>query len=434
MKNKISKFKKIKTIYRMYDLVPSDWEVRQFSKFAVEIKERFSEDIEADVLSVTKHNGFVKSEDYFKKQIFSKNLEKYKLVKKDDFAYATIHLEEGSLGLLREFEHGYISPMYTVFRTDSTINKEYLYLLFKSKKYLDKFKALGEGTVRRRKSVKFKNLSNLMISLPALPEQDFILEILSNIEKLQDISNDIFLKTTKIKQRLLSDIFPNQILNNSYEKVNLGGRIDVSILPSWTTTTLGELSNNNTKNGYAISKDDYGDGVPIVGMTDLFANGILEPEHIKEVTLPDDVINRFSLNSQDLLFGRRSLSFEGAGKCVFVPEIKSKIIFESSVIKMTIDKDTIYPKFVYHFFNSSLGNRVMTRIKSRVAVSGITSTDLKKLCIPVPKCKENAKDIVKEIDKIESDLLVKRNILAQLKNLKEGLMQKLLTGQVRVTV
>lgn len=54
------------------------------------------------VYSVTKHAGFVPSLEFFKKQVFSRDVTGYKVVAPGDFAYATIHLDEGSIGIAPE--------------------------------------------------------------------------------------------------------------------------------------------------------------------------------------------------------------------------------------------------------------------------------------------------------------------------------------------
>ena len=54
------------------------------------------------VYSVTKHSGFVPSLEYFKKQVFSRDTKGYREVQRGEVAYATIHLDEGSIGVSPE--------------------------------------------------------------------------------------------------------------------------------------------------------------------------------------------------------------------------------------------------------------------------------------------------------------------------------------------
>src|SRR5690625_4428075 len=96
------------------------------------------------VYSVTKHAGFVRSPEYFKKQVFSRDLERYKLVEPGDFAYATIHLDEGSIGIAPE--RALISPMYTVFKSDnSRIDAGYLIRYLRSPRALAQYPKLSRG-------------------------------------------------------------------------------------------------------------------------------------------------------------------------------------------------------------------------------------------------------------------------------------------------
>lgn len=165
-------YKCINVIHNIYHEVPEDWQICMLRNFATEINQRYSNEKDGPVLSVTKHRGFVKSLQYFKRQVYSKDIKDYKLVEKGDFAYATIHLDEGSLGLLKEFDRGFVSPMYTVFRINpSIVDSDFIFLLLKSKLYLQIYRAIGQGSIDRRKSIYFDNLCQLNVAIPSLKEQ-----------------------------------------------------------------------------------------------------------------------------------------------------------------------------------------------------------------------------------------------------------------------
>src|SRR2546426_849162 len=50
-----------------------------------------------EVLSVTKHRGIVAASDYFNQPVASRDLAKYKVLHPGDFAYSTIHIDEGAI-------------------------------------------------------------------------------------------------------------------------------------------------------------------------------------------------------------------------------------------------------------------------------------------------------------------------------------------------
>lgn len=131
------------------------------------------------VYSVTKHAGFVKGSEYFKKNVHSKDLSTYKVVRRGEFAYATIHLDEGSIGIAPE--DCLISPMYTVFSIDSQrVVADYLLALLKSPTMLRQYSILGAGSVHRRKSISLSTLSKIQIALPSVPQQRRIAVLLSS--------------------------------------------------------------------------------------------------------------------------------------------------------------------------------------------------------------------------------------------------------------
>ena len=146
-------------------------EVRAIGSFAKQLKRvndgNFST---ADVYSVTKYDGFVRSLDYFKKQVFSRDLSSYKIVRKGEFAYSTIHLDEGALGLLEDKE-ALISPMYTTFQVDESVDRQYIAYLLKSPDLVAQYSLIGQGSINRRKSVAFSSLAELEVFTPHSPSR-----------------------------------------------------------------------------------------------------------------------------------------------------------------------------------------------------------------------------------------------------------------------
>lgn len=158
------------------------------------------------VYSVTKHAGFVPSLEYFRKQVFSRDVAGYKLVEPGDFAYATIHLDEGSIGIAPE--RGLISPMYTVFAADdSRVDPEYLIRFLKSPRALAHYPQLGKGAIHRRKAISLTALGALQVPLPALPEQRRIATILDHADALRVKRRQVLAHLDSLAQSIFNDMF-----------------------------------------------------------------------------------------------------------------------------------------------------------------------------------------------------------------------------------
>ena len=145
--------------------IPQDWQYVSIGKIARHISKKNTENKNLTVLSCTKYEGLVDSLKYFGRQIFSKNTSSYKLVKRGQFAYATNHIEEGSIGYQDSYDEALISPMYTVFETFGPVNDHFLFRVFKTELYRHIFEINTNGTVNRRGSFLFHPLRNKTVSL-----------------------------------------------------------------------------------------------------------------------------------------------------------------------------------------------------------------------------------------------------------------------------
>ena len=155
------------------------WQKVKLGEICEEYVLRNTEDNDYMVLSCTKYNGLVSSLDYFGKQIFSDNLRTYKVVLKYHFAYATNHIEEGSIGYQECYDYALISPMYTVFKADDTkVDNYFLYTLLKTPLMIYNYQSRIEGSIDRRGGLRWNAFAGITIKLPYLPEQTVIAEVL----------------------------------------------------------------------------------------------------------------------------------------------------------------------------------------------------------------------------------------------------------------
>ncbi len=156
---------------------PADWDYQRIEKIAKHVSCKNKKRKTLPVLSCTKHRGLVDSLEYFGKQVFSKNLSTYKIVQRGQFAYATNHIEEGSIGYQDIYDTAVISPMYTVFETEKKIDDHFLYLLFKTELYRHIFEINTNSSVNRRGSLRWPAFSRIHVPIPNIKEQQAIVKI-----------------------------------------------------------------------------------------------------------------------------------------------------------------------------------------------------------------------------------------------------------------
>ena len=152
----------------------------------------------------------------------------------------------------------------------------------------------------------------------------------------------------------------------------------------WNEVAFGDLLPGGTRNGIYKPKEFHGRGAKIVNMGELFAYPRLRDVPMKRVVLTESELKTATIQAGDLLFARRSLVAEGAGKCSIVVDVNEPTTFESSIIRARPESGSASSLFLYYFFNSPRGRYQLGTILRQVAVSGITGSDLVKLKLPLP--------------------------------------------------
>lgn len=166
------------------------------------------------------------------------------------------------------------------------------------------------------------------------------------------------------------------------------GALEASLTEGWREVAFGELLSEPVRNGIYKPKPFHGRGSRIVNMGELFAYPRLKSIEMKRVELTPAEKNKVLLSEGDLVFARRSLTAEGAGKCSIVKEVLEETTFESSIIRARPDPEKADSDFLFYYFRSPYGRYLLGTILRQVAVAGITGTDLTNLLLKVPNTKE----------------------------------------------
>lgn len=198
------------TSYRWFQL-PVVWGCKPIGDLAVEISERNTDGDALDVLSCSKHDGFVRSLEYFKKQVFSADLTGYKKISRGDFGFPSNHVEEGSIGLQNLTEIGVVSPIYTVFRFDpSKVLGEYAFAVLKTEIYRHIFEVSTSASVDRRGSLRWKEFARLPFPVPPLAEQEAIAEVLHTSKSEIDALDAEIEATSRQKRGLMQKLLTGE--------------------------------------------------------------------------------------------------------------------------------------------------------------------------------------------------------------------------------
>ena len=148
-----------------------------------EVSERTIISNQYPVLTSSK-NGIYLQEDYFKKQVASKDNAGYRVIRKGEFTYrAMSDTGEFYPNKLECADIGIVSPAYPVFKIkDNRILPDYLKYYFKSRLFQKSITAFVQGSTRA--SMKFGKMKLISIDLPDEDKQNQILNTIGILESI----------------------------------------------------------------------------------------------------------------------------------------------------------------------------------------------------------------------------------------------------------
>ncbi|MBX3297452.1 MAG: restriction endonuclease subunit S [Acidobacteria bacterium] len=193
-------------------------------------------------------------------------------------------------------------------------------------------------------------------------------------------------------------------------------------MSDWKQARFGDLLSEPVRNGIYKSKEFHGKGSHIVNMGELFAYPRLRTVEMKRVMLTEKEKEKALLRNNDLIFARRSLTAEGAGKCSLVCDLKEETTFESSIIRARPDPLLANSDFLFYYFNSPQGKHSLGTILRQVAVSGITGTDLTELILRIPPIGEQ-KAIAKILSSLDDKIELNRRMNGTLEAMARALFK-----------
>lgn len=332
---------------------------------AREVSVRPSYDQVLPVYSVTKHAGFVPSLEFFSKQVFSKNISGYKVVRRNQFAYATIHLDEGSLGLLVDSESALISPMYTVFKVDTErVYPPYLYRALRSPRMLTMYARLGKGSVHRRKAISFDRLASLLIPLPNLQVQRRIADTLDKADAIRRMRKEAIALTEELLRSAFLEMFGDPVTNPK----------------GWPLSTFGDQL-DVLEYGPRFYNEKYSDdGVRIVRITDLDSSGRLDFSAMPRLAVEDRDLSRYVLRPGDLIFARSGAT---VGKTALSMPGDPESIPGAYFIRLRL-RHEVRPLFAREVLASDRIQKIIVSRSRQSAQQNFSGPGIRELPLPVP--------------------------------------------------
>jgi type I restriction enzyme S subunit len=265
--------------------------------------------------------------------------------------------------------------------------------------------AVGTSAGSLSPRTNWTSLADFEFALPSPEAQKLILSVLTSYSAL----DDEYTSANRCALDLLSSHANAIFANRKYDLVS-----------------FEKVLTQQPQSGLYKAQEFLGRGTKIVNMGELFGfDTIADSIEMKRMELTQEEVSKYQLTPDDLLFGRRSIVLEGAGKCSTVGTLQEPVIFESSILRVTVKPEIVLPQFIFEWLRSPKGTQQITRIRSFTTVAGIAGSDLKKIVVPVMPIKEQLA-ISDELSSMRASVGALTQRQAANRNLKKTILEEML--------
>ena len=300
-----------------------------------------------------------------------------------------------------------------------------------------KLRRVAQGTTFE--AISKSDLQTLILRIPPSAELPVIAKVLDTLDTTIHQTEAIIEKLKQVKQGLLHDLLTRGVdangeLRPRYEQApELYQASPLGWIPKdWIHTPLKNIFAEPTRNGLYKQSSFRGRGPLMVQMGGLFRGDSVDYSTASRVLVTGSEFVQFRLEIGDLLFARRSLTFEGAGLCVVVKNLPEQATFESSIVRARLDFSKALPEFVNSYLRGVRSSAQRRTFIRQVAVSGVSSADIAQFEIALPKLEEQ-RLIIDLYSAANQRIEREQEALKKLQQQKSALTDDLLTGRVRVT-
>lgn len=417
--------------------IPIDWSLNRTKNYFINHKDIAGEKSdEYERLALTL-NGVIKRSKEDSTGLQPEAFDGYQILRENELVFKLIDLENISTSRvgLCPFENGIVSPAYIVLTPRNNINPKYSEYYFLSMWHREIFNHIGDNGVRS--SLNVKDLLNVPITIPSMPEQqkiaDFLDEKCSHIDSvLEKVRASIDewkqLKQSVITQAVTKGVRPNRPMKDS--GIEWIGEIPAN----WKVYPLKYLVDIPITDGThnTPTYTDKENGSPFLSSKDI-TSGHIDWSSIKYITkeLHEQLQKEVAPKRNDILLAKNGTTGIGA-------LVEEDIVFDIYVTLALIrpNQSIVLPKFLLYLINSSLCKIQYDKHLIGIGVPNLHLNIINNVKVIITDAKDEQQEIVSYLDEkcFEIDKLItkKEQLIAELETYKKSLIYEYVTGKKEV--
>ncbi len=360
--------------------------------------------------------------------------ENYSISKKGEYKYPVYSnqlSEKGLFGFYKKYDVDYnsitITARGTIGHAETRINEKYMpigrLLILKPKKAinLEYIKNIINFKVRfAKESTGVPQLTAPQIGrynieiIENIKEQKAIADTLTNIDNLIDSLQKIIDKKSRIRKAMIGSYLIGSKRINNYNK-------------KWINTTIKNIANEITK-GNGLSKELLSES----GNNKCILYGELFTRYSKLISnvesFTNEKVGTISKKGDILIPGSTTTIGKDLAKACVIQEDGVLLGGDINIVRV---KKQINPIYIAYLFTNILYKEV-EKVAQGTTIIHLHGKNIENIPIYIPEEKGEQDEIVYILQNVDNELDLLKQKLDKYKKIKEGMMEDLLTGKVRL--
>ena len=393
------------------------WEQRKLGELASKRIEKNTNGIKETFTNSAEH-GVVSQLDYFDHDITNDaNIGNYSVVHPDDFIYnprISAVAPCGPINRNKLDRNGVMSPLYTVFSVDDTIDKLYLEHYFKTSRWHQFMFLEGNSGARSdRFSISDSIFFEMPIQCPVLEEQELIASFFGRLDSLITLHQRKYDKLCVLKKSMLDKMFPKG--GSLYPEIRFAGFTD-----PWEQRKLGEVA-SGFEYGLNAAASDFDGEKKYLRITDIDdQTREFRTDDLSSPDINNPIDDRYLLKEGDILFARTGAS---VGKTYLYKASDGKTYYAGFLIRAHVS-DEADAGFIFQSTLTERYKQFVLLTSQRSGQPGINAQEYSDLLLPLPSLMEQRR-IGAFFDRLDSLITLHQRKLELLRNIKKSMLDKM---------
>jgi len=308
---------------------------------------------------------------------------------------------------------------------NKSVCMDFIYQLVRSRVFSENI--LIDAVGGAQPNISSSQVEGIFYKIPPVPEQKKIASILTSVDEVIETTQKQIDKLQDLKKATMNELLTKGIGHTEFKDSELG-----RIPKSWEVSDIGKLTEFVTSGSRGWSQYYSSTGSLFIRIGNLTRDHInLKFEDIKLVDPPKGGEGtRTRVNLGDILV---SITADLGIIGVVNKGVGEAYVNQHVCLVRLNQKQKVMPRWIGHFLSGHEGQEQFSKKNDGGAKAGLNLPTIRSVLVPIPSPDEQHQ-VVRILDRLDSEINVKQIKLSQTQSLKKSLMQDLLTGKVRVQV